>query len=114
VADELAKITGVETRSSALGHIQRGGGPIPADRILATHFGYHAIKTLMEGKKGRMVVRQGNVFGDVDLLHAAGKQRLVPVNHPLIEAARAIGTGFGDGKTPEPAANLEPADSVVV
>ena len=114
VADELAKRTGVETRSSALGHIQRGGGPIPADRILATHFGYHAIKVLMEGKQGRMVVRQGNVFGDVDLLFAAGKQRLVPVNHPLIEAARAIGTGFGDGKTPEPAPHTEPTDSVVV
>jgi len=114
VADELAKRTGVETRSSALGHIQRGGGPIPADRILATHFGYHAIKTLMEGKQGRMVVRQGNVFGDVDLLFAAGKQRLVPVNHPLIEAARAIGTGFGDGKTPEPAPHAEMTDSVVV
>jgi phosphofructokinase-like protein len=114
VADELAKRTGVETRSSALGHIQRGGGPIPADRILATHFGYHAIKTLMEGKQGRMVVREGNVFGDVDLLFAAGKQRLVPVNHPLIEAARAIGTGFGDGKTPEPAPHAEPTQSVVV
>jgi 6-phosphofructokinase 1 len=114
VADELAKRTGVETRSSALGHIQRGGGPIPADRILATHFGYHAIKVLMEGKQGRMVVRQGNVFGDVDLLFAAGKQRLVPVNHPLIEAARAIGTGFGDGNTPEPAPHAEPTDSVVV
>jgi|LauGreDrversion4_2_1035121.scaffolds.fasta_scaffold94795_2 6-phosphofructokinase 1 len=114
VADELAKRTGVETRSSALGHIQRGGGPIPADRILATHFGYHAIKTLMEGKQGRMVVRQGNVFGDVDLLFAAGKQRLVPPNHPLIEAARAIGTGFGDGKTREPALDSEAMDSVVV
>jgi 6-phosphofructokinase 1 len=114
VADELARRTGVETRSSALGHIQRGGGPIPADRILATHFGYHAIKTLMEGKQGRMVVRQGNVFADVDLLFAAGKQRLVPVNHPLIEAARAIGTGFGDGRTPEPAPHAEPMGSVVV
>lgn len=111
VADEIARHTGIETRSSALGHIQRGGGPIAADRILATHFGYHAIRTLMEGKRGRMVVRQGNMFGDVDLLHAAGKQRLVPSNHPLIEAARAIGTGFGDGRTPEPASQ-EP--SVVV
>lgn len=114
VADEIARRTGVETRASALGHIQRGGGPIPADRILATHFGYHAIKTLMEGKRGRMVMRQGNVFGDVDLLHAAGKQRLVPPNHPLIEAARAIGTGFGDGRTPEPAPSNEGSESVVV
>jgi 6-phosphofructokinase 1 len=105
VAEEIARLTGVETRSSALGHIQRGGGPIAADRILATHFGYHAIRVLMEGKRGRMVVRAGNVFGDVDLLHSAGKQSLVPVSHPLIQAARAIGTGFGDGRTPEPAAS---------
>lgn len=103
VADEIGKRTGVETRSSALGHIQRGGAPIAADRILATHFGYHAIATLMQGKRGRMVVREGNVFGDVDLMHSAGRQRLVPTSHPLIEAARAIGTGFGDGKTQEPA-----------
>jgi len=68
----------------------------------------------MEGKRGRMVMRQGNVFGDVDLLHAAGKQRLVPPNHPLIEAARAIGTGFGDGRTPEPAPSNEGSESVVV
>ncbi|MFM8785922.1 MAG: hypothetical protein ACKOFI_12490 [Phycisphaerales bacterium] len=59
-------------------------------------------------------MRQGNVFGDVDLLFAAGKQRLVPLNHPLIEAARAIGTGFGDGRTPEPAQGSEPNASVVV
>ncbi len=103
VAEEIGRLTGVETRSSALGHIQRGGGPIAADRILATHFGYHAIRTLMEGKRGRMVVRTSNIYGDVDLLYAAGKQSLVPVNHPLVEAARAIGTGFGDGQTPEPA-----------
>ena len=115
VADEIAKRTGVETRASALGHIQRGGGPIPADRILATHFGYHAIKTLLEGKRSRMVMRQGNVFGDVDIMHAVGKQRLVPLNNPLIEAARAIGTGFGDGRTPEPApATSEDNHSVVV
>lgn len=105
VADEIGKRTGVETRSSALGHIQRGGAPIAADRILATHFGYHAIATLMQGKRGRMVVREGNVFGDVDLMHSAGKQRLVSTRHPLIEAARAIGTGFGDGKTQEPASH---------
>jgi len=80
-----------------LGHIQRGGTPIPADRILATHFGYHAIQTLLLGGRNRMVVRQNNIFGDVDLLHAAGKQRLVPEDHPLIAAGRAIGISFGDG-----------------
>jgi 6-phosphofructokinase 1 len=97
VADGLAKLCRVETRTTVLGHIQRGGTPIPADRILATHFGYHAIQTLMSGGRNRMVVRQNNIFGDVDLLHSAGKQRLVNEDHPLISAARALGTSFGDG-----------------
>jgi 6-phosphofructokinase 1 len=97
VADGLAKLCRVETRTTVLGHIQRGGTPIPADRILATHFGYHAIQTLMNGGRNRMVVRQNNIFGDVDLLHSAGKQRLVNEDHPLISAARALGTSFGDG-----------------
>ena len=97
VADSVAKLCRVETRTTVLGHIQRGGTPIPADRILATHFGYHAIQTLMNGGRNRMVVRQNNIFGDVDLRFAAGKQRLVPDDHPLISAARALGTSFGDG-----------------
>jgi phosphofructokinase-like protein len=96
VAKELEKRTGAETRTTVLGHIQRGGPPIAADRILGTNFGYHALETLMRGGVGRMVVRENNLFTDVDLLFAAGKQRLVPANHPLIAAARGIGTSFGD------------------
>ncbi|MBL9118815.1 MAG: 6-phosphofructokinase [Phycisphaerae bacterium] len=96
VAQEIEKRTGAETRTTVLGHIQRGGPPIAADRILGTNFGYYALETLMKGGVGRMVVRENNLFTDVDLLFAAGKQRLVPPNHPLIEAARGIGTSFGD------------------
>ncbi len=100
IGDQIARAiethTGVETRTTVLGHVQRGGTPIAADRILATHFGYHAIATLLSGKSGRMVVRTNNTFSDVDLLFAAGKQRLVPTDHPLISAARALGTNFGD------------------
>jgi 6-phosphofructokinase 1 len=96
VATEIEKRTGAETRTTVLGHIQRGGAPIAADRILGTNFGYYALETLMRGGVGRMVVRDNNEFKDVDLLFAAGKQRLVPVNHPLIVAARGIGTCFGD------------------
>lgn len=96
VAKEIEDRTGAETRTTVLGHIQRGGTPIAADRVLGTNFGYWAIRTLMDGGIGRMVVRDANHFGDVDLLHSAGKQRLVPQDHPLIIAARAIGTSFGD------------------
>lgn len=96
VAQELAARTSADVRSTNLGHVIRGGTPIAADRILATHFGYHAISMLLDGVRNRLVVRQNNVFSDIDLLAAAGKQRLVPIDHPLIAAARAIGTNFGD------------------
>ena len=96
VADTIGARTKAEVRMTSLGHILRGGMPIAADRILATNFGYHAVSILMEGATGRLVVRENNVFSDVDLLISAGRQRLVPTNHALITAARALGTSFGD------------------
>jgi 6-phosphofructokinase 1 len=97
VASEIERRVGIETRTTVLGHVQRGGAPIAADRILATHFGYHALHVLMSGGHSRMVVRQNNLLSDVDLLFAAHKQRLVPADHPLVAAARAVRTCFGDG-----------------
>ena len=105
VANEIADLTGIETRTTVLGHIQRGGAPIASDRILATNFGFHAMAVLASGKRNRMVVRENNLFSDIDLFETVGKQRLVPIDHPLIAAARAIGTSFGDGAgsiTPKP------------
>ncbi len=97
VATEIADLTGIETRTTVLGHTQRGGAPIAADRILATNFGFHAMAVLASGKRNRMVVRENNLFSDIDLFETVGKQRLVSIDHPLIAAARAIGTSFGDG-----------------
>jgi 6-phosphofructokinase 1 len=110
IAAEIEQRTGVESRTTVLGHVQRGGPPIAADRILATHFGFHAISTLMAGRRGRMVVRQNNVYTDVDLLHSAGKQRLVRSDFPLITAARAIGTCFGDRAPIEPPSGVPSAE----
>ena len=97
VATQIAELTGIETRTTVLGHTQRGGAPIASDRILATNFGFHAMAVLASGKRNRMVVRENNIFSDIDLFETVGKQRLVPLDHPLITAARAIGTSFGDG-----------------
>ncbi len=99
VAEVIASLTAVEVRTTVLGHIVRGGTPVAADRILATNFGFHAIHTLMQGARGRLVVRDNNLYTDIDLLASAGKQRRVPLGHPLITAARAIGTSFGDRPT---------------
>jgi 6-phosphofructokinase 1 len=55
VAATITQITGIETRLSILGHIQRGGTPSARDRALATRFGYRAVELLMEGETNFMV-----------------------------------------------------------
>ena len=96
VADEVGKKTGIETRHTVLGHIQRGGTPTPQDRILATLFGHHATELLMKGASGRMAVMREGKMQDADLLECAVGQRLVELDHPLIRAARAVRTSFGE------------------
>jgi hypothetical protein len=51
---------------------------------------------IRQGKSNRLVVVQGGVLDDVEITAAANKQRLVPLDSPLIAAARSVGTSFGD------------------
>ncbi|MHC5002873.1 MAG: 6-phosphofructokinase [Planctomycetota bacterium] len=96
LAEDIEERTGIETRYTVLGHVQRGGTPVAADRVLATQFGHHAMRLLLAEQWNRMVVMQGGQLGDVDIMYAANKQRLVPPDDPLIEAARAVRTCFAD------------------
>ena len=96
VAHEIEQRTGIETRTTALGHVQRGGPPVAADRVLATRFGYRALDLVMSGGRNRMVALQNGEITDVDILHTVNKQRLVPLDHPLIDIARSVRTCFGD------------------
>jgi 6-phosphofructokinase 1 len=98
VAAAIAERTGIETRTTVLGHVQRGGPPVAADRVLATQFGFQALQLLMGGAENRTVVMRGGAIMDMDILAAVGKQRLVPVDDPLIDMARAVRTSFGDGR----------------
>ena len=70
--------------------------PVPADRVLATEFGGTAVDLLMSGEQGRLVVMKGRTVTHIPLEEAADKQRLVPLDLPLLRAARAVGTCFGD------------------
>jgi phosphofructokinase-like protein len=96
VAEDIETRTGIETRPITLGHIQRGGAPVAADRVLATEFGNKAIELLMEGEQSRLVVMKGRTVTHIPLEEAENKQRLVPLVHPLIQAGRNVGTCFGD------------------
>lgn len=96
VSDHIERATKIECRHVVLGHVQRGGSPVAADRVLATQFGHEAMRLLRDGARGRMVAMTGLRLTDVPLSECAGRQRLVPVDHPLVAAARAVYTSFGD------------------
>jgi 6-phosphofructokinase len=96
VAKAISRRLGIETRVTVLGHLQRGGVPTPFDRILATRFGTHAAEMLARGEYNRMVALRRGEVTSVPLEKVAGKLKLVPLDHPLIRAARRVGTNFGD------------------
>ena len=100
VASEIQERTDLEARSIVLGHIQRGGTPTPHDRLLATRFGFHAFELLMAGRFDRLVVQRDGQIDSVPITEAAHKVRTVPPDYPLIRAARALGTCFGESATP--------------
>ena len=82
VAQRLAPIieerTGIESRATVLGHIQRGGAPTGYDRILATRFGMAAVDLVHRGGFGRMVSLRGTDVVDVPLSEAINAVKRVP------------------------------------
>jgi len=96
LAWQLEKLTGMESRSVVLGHVQRGGAPTARDRCLATLFGVKAFDLLMAGEFGRLVVSRQGQIDSVEIALVANKVRTVPLDHEMVKAARAIGITFGD------------------
>jgi phosphofructokinase-like protein len=96
VATRIEERTGIESRTTTLGHIQRGGEPAATDRVIATTFATAAFELAMDGQFNKMVALSDGHMEAKDILDAAGKQRLVPSDHRFIRAARAVRTCFGD------------------
>ena len=95
LARDIEDATGLETRYTILGHLQRGGTPTAFDRVLATRFGHHALELVVKERFGRMVCLKGQEIKSVPIARAVARLKLVPRNHPLIKVARALGTSFG-------------------
>lgn len=95
LAREIEERTGLETRVTALGHLQRGGVPTAFDRVLATRFGEEAVRLAAAGKFGRMVAIQGMRIVSVPIARAVATLKHVSRESPLVRAAEAIGTCFG-------------------
>lgn len=85
-----------EVRATVLGHVQRGGDATPFDRVLATRFGHHAARLVVEGRFGRMVTLQGGQIGSVPIADVANTQRTVPLDHELLAMARDICVCLGE------------------
>ena len=96
LARELEAATGLESRVTILGYVQRGGTPCAADRLLATRLGAAAADLVARGEFGVMVAARGEGTEAVPLPEVAGKVKLVPTDHAWIAAARQVGTGLGD------------------
>jgi len=96
LAKKLEHLTGLEARITILGHLQRGGIPSAADRMLATRLGTAATDLIAKGRYGVMVAAHGDSTQPVKLEDVAGKVKTVPPDHPWVLSARRVGTCMGD------------------
>jgi phosphofructokinase-like protein len=95
VANQIEDMTGIESRYTILGHVQRGGSPTPYDRILASRFGYHAVEAAVNRKFGHLVGLRGNEIKTTPIKEAIAVPRRVKAEDDMVTVAKAVGTCFG-------------------
>lgn len=93
---EIEKETGIESRCTVLGYLQRGGSPTAYDRVLASRYGVSAVENYMLGNYNTMVALQSNEIVPVPISKVASEPHHVSLNNTLIRAARHLGISFGD------------------
>jgi 6-phosphofructokinase 1 len=96
LAQQLEARTGLESRVTILGYVQRGGTPSAADRVLATRLGTACAAFIDKDISGVLVAARGDEIKPVPLDDIVGKLKHVPVDHPWIRSARLIGICLGD------------------
>jgi phosphofructokinase-like protein len=96
ISRQIAEAINVETRTTVLGHVQRGGQPIARDRIMAAAFGVRAVSLVAEEQYGRMVAWQNQRVTDISLSEALGSYQSVDLNGSLIATAKGLGISLGN------------------
>jgi len=96
VATEIAARIGRDVRTVVLGHLQRGGTPTAFDRMLATEFGAHAVRLVHEGSFGQTVCYRPPDIAAAPISEAIRHLSTVNPSGSAVQAARALGIGFGD------------------
>jgi 6-phosphofructokinase 1 len=93
---DIQRVTGKETRSMVLGHLQRGGSPTGYDRLLATRFGAAAVQAVADKKWGHMVALQSPHLVTLPIEEVLRETKRVDPKHDIVQTARMIGISFGD------------------
>ncbi len=93
---DIEEATGIESRCTVLGYLQRGGSPTAFDRVLSTRYGVRAVEAYMEGQENVMVALQANTIVTVPIAKVASEPHRVPVDSDIVRAAKEIGICFGD------------------
>ena len=96
IAQQIQQITGKETRSLVLGHLQRGGMPTGYDRLLATRFGGAAVRAVEDGRWGHMVALQSPNIVTIPIVDVLEQPKRVDPDHDVVRTARETGISFGD------------------
>jgi 6-phosphofructokinase 1 len=96
VAQEIEAETGIETRTSVLGYLQRGGNPHPYDVLLASKIGTAAADFLAEKKFGNLVAVKGGNITATPLSEVAAKIKQIPMDNEMLKTGRCLGICFGD------------------
>jgi ATP-dependent phosphofructokinase / diphosphate-dependent phosphofructokinase len=96
LSHRITELTGIETRETVLGYIQRGGTPSPMDRVLATRYGSAAADLIAKRDFGKMVALKNNEITSINLADVAGRLNLVNPDNTMVIKAKNMGTSFGD------------------
>ena len=95
LAELIAERDPAESRVTVLGHLQRGGSPVPFDRVLATRFGVAAVDLARQNRWGELVRLEAGQITSVPLEQATHAPRCVSADNPLLGTARAVGIELG-------------------
>ena len=85
---KIEELTGIETRASILGHLQRGGSPSALDRLHASMMGAIAVELLCEGKSNRVIAYRDGKYVDFDINEALQMKKTI--NEKMYEVSKIL------------------------
>ncbi len=90
LTERIQAATGIESRATVLGHVQRGGSPTLRDRVVASRMGFHAVELLHNGASNRVVALKGEQVVDFDITEALNMPRIFDENLYRVSARLSI------------------------